>query len=471
MKRLLLAGLLAVQTLAVAQPGAQEAVPVLVPRAVISLEYPNPWEFNKLIALSPDGRYLVDAPGSARYIRVWDWEKKEVVKRLLLNEEAPEIGDFERRVLGVINTTGGGKELVFSPDGRYLVACVYPRKSDGQQDYRIAQVWEFSTGAVVADVRGPMREVPGFPSEAIVAVGCDSISFAPGGGLMAIQGGGAIHASAKDVGTTRRDPNFLGGVILYDTGDWQPRKLLQPGPGKAKVGSRVIFRADGKKALALVFHFPPSFPKGLTDEQTQQLISNQVVTWDLEPGLQVEKKDVLKLGHSTWGVWWSSLPGGREVWWRNWTGQLYQTEEEARHCEAAGLPAPFESEQPENCAYLWAVAVLDVESGKLRYLAPVKKNSPRRVPSDPQVDGFAASTSSDGTVLALTQRTTARSGVLRARLELFDLRTFQSKGVFTWTGAAEEGLTVGTPAFSADVSHLVVKTNERALIFEIPGKR
>lgn len=446
-----------------------QSVPVLTPNAVISLEYPNPWEHNQLIALTPDGRYLVDAPQSARHIRVWDWEKKEVVKRLLLNEEALEIGDFERRVLGVIKI-GYGRELAFSPDGRYLLTCVYPKKSDGQQDYRFARVWEFSTGAVVADVRGPMREVPGFPPEAIVVVGCNSISFAPGGGLMAIQGGGAIHASAKDVGTTRRNPNFLGGVILYDTSTWQPRKLLQPGPGKAGVGSRVVFSADGKEALALAFHFPPSFPKGLTAEQSERLITNQLVRWRLDSGALVENREIPKLASSA-GVWWSWLPGGRELWWRNTMARLYQTEEEARGCEVAGKPAPFESDQPENCAYLWAVSVLDVESGKLRYVAPIKKNSPRGAKTNARfyTHAYEAAISPDGRFLVLERGKRSRdSDALVSELEVFNLMTFRSQGVYPWTGNTREGLAISNVTFSADSKRFTLKVNEQAYIFELP---
>src|SRR3989338_4718881 len=85
--------LLAMVTTAWAQADNKEEVPELSPKGIVSLEYPNQWDSNSLIALSNDGRYLLDASKSARYIRVWDWEKKEVVQRLLLNEDNPEHND------------------------------------------------------------------------------------------------------------------------------------------------------------------------------------------------------------------------------------------------------------------------------------------------------------------------------------------------------------------------------------------
>ena len=97
---------------------AQE-VPVLPPKASISLEYPNRYDFNKLIALSNDGRYLIDAADKARYIQVWDWKRKEVVQRLLLNEDAPELGVGYGHN-GVLQFSGGGRILYFLQMGYWF---------------------------------------------------------------------------------------------------------------------------------------------------------------------------------------------------------------------------------------------------------------------------------------------------------------------------------------------------------------
>ena len=52
-------------------------VPALIPKATLSLEYPNPWDINSQIALSNDGSRLIDASSGARYIRVWDWQNNK----------------------------------------------------------------------------------------------------------------------------------------------------------------------------------------------------------------------------------------------------------------------------------------------------------------------------------------------------------------------------------------------------------
>ncbi|MEW5943060.1 MAG: hypothetical protein AB1710_04290 [Pseudomonadota bacterium] len=119
---------------ALAESGPASAAPVLTPKAVISLEYPNPWDFNNLIALSPDGCYLVDASAKTRYIRVWDWREKTVAKQLLLNEEAPKSSDNKphKSVL----STASGQELTLSPDGRFMVACAG----------KGAMIWDLGSG-------------------------------------------------------------------------------------------------------------------------------------------------------------------------------------------------------------------------------------------------------------------------------------------------------------------------------------
>ena len=109
---------------ACAQAADKEAVPELSPKGKVSLEYPNQWDFNSLIALSNDGRYLIDASKSARYIRVWDWEKKEVVQRLLLNEDNPEHNDNKEHkwVLGV----WGGAKATLIKSTNSIVRALWP---------------------------------------------------------------------------------------------------------------------------------------------------------------------------------------------------------------------------------------------------------------------------------------------------------------------------------------------------------
>lgn len=118
----------------VAESGPASAAPVLTPKAVVSLEYPNPWDFNNLIALTPDGRHLVDAAEAARHIRVWDWRENAVAKRLLLNEEAPEFSDNKPHK-SVLSTTSG-YELTLSPDGRFMAACTG----------KWAMIWDLGSG-------------------------------------------------------------------------------------------------------------------------------------------------------------------------------------------------------------------------------------------------------------------------------------------------------------------------------------
>lgn len=257
-------GLLLAAGIGAADTGPAAPVPVLKPTAVLSLDYPNPWDFNKLIALTSDGRYLVDASDKTRHIRVWDWQEKTVAKRLLLNEAAPEFSDgkVHKSVLSV----AGGQELTLSPDGRFMAACAG----------KGAMIWDLGSSQRLAYVGGILDPVPGIPDEARVSHGCSWLSFSPDGSQLAVAGRGMMFLTAQDWEAYQKanartsdlqlrgikltpedfadlekgkDKSFKGGVALYDTRDWRIVRFLRLRPWE-HVKSPVLFTADGKQASA-----------------------------------------------------------------------------------------------------------------------------------------------------------------------------------------------------------------------------
>lgn len=489
------AGTLCLLTMAAcAQAADKEAVPELSPKGKVSLEYPNQWDFNDLIGLSNDGRYLIDASKSARYIRVWDWEKKEVVQRLLLNEDNPEHNDNKEHkwVLGV----WGGAKLAITPDGRMLAACVsishnWPSQTD---NYVTARIWNLESGAIVADIPGVLRNVPGF-GEAVLQASCGSISYSPDGKYMAYASGASFFAndaerdayeaglkadSANAAAThkyvrTVKIPDHVSGIALYETSGWKLVKFIPlPNPENKQASNKhvtpslkstMLFTEDGKQLIGAVFEQP------YYGENKRE--SNRIMRWDIESGVVLEEKEVPKLAPPSAGVWWHWLPGGREVWWSTHAEtHLRQTQAEARNCEAASAAPAFVSEVVENCAYNWAIGILDIEARKIKYLVPFRKNPPQGVKVERQLDVFSAGISPDGTHLVLLSNTsnpitfppTANVSVV----EILDRKTLRPEGSYSWKGPV-----YSSPSFSGNSRYFTFKSgkassHQSAMIFELP---
>lgn len=474
---------------ALADSGPASPAPVLTPKAVISLKYPNPWDFNRLIALTPDGRYLIDAPGAARHIRVWDWREKSVAKRLLLNEEAPDFNDGKSR--SYVLAFSGGEELTLSHDGRLMAACAGKGK----------MAWDLGSGQRLAYIGGLLEQAPGIPEEARVTQACNSLSFSPDASWLAVAGSATLFLTAQDREAWKqadvrrrermlRDPrgrltpedyadmergidkSFESGVALYDTQDWRLVRFLRVRPWE-KVRSPILFTADGKQAIGLAYQYPAMFPKEVINTSgTEKYITNRLIRWDIASGEIVASQELPKLAPSYPGVKWSWLPGGREVWWESSSENNYQTEEEARSCVA---PAPaFESEQAENCGYWWTVSVLDIETGRRRFLAPIRKNIPRKVDTIERI-GASVRISPDGGHLALIKTyqryPRGESGreflLTRMTLDLYDLAAAKVIGTFAQgPDGSDEGGGIGWLTFSNDSRFFAFKESNQVYIFD-----
>ncbi|MHB0926780.1 MAG: WD40 repeat domain-containing protein [Gallionellaceae bacterium] len=476
---------------ACAQAADKEAVPEFSPKGKVSLEYPNQWDFNDLIALSNDGRYLIDASKSARYIRVWDWEKKEVVRRLLLNEDNPEHNDNKEHkwVLGV----WGGAKLAITPDGRMLAACVsishnWPSQTD---NYVTARIWNLESGAIVADIPGVLRNVPGF-GEAVLQASCGSISYSPDGKYMAYASGASffandaerdayeagLKADSANAAATRKYvqtvkiPDRVSGIALYETSGWKLVKFIPlPNPENKQarnkhvtpsLKSTMLFTGNGKQLIGVVFEQP------YYGEDKRE--SNRIVRWDIESGAVLEEKEVPKLAPPSAGVWWHWLPGGREVWWPTYAGtHSRQTQAEMRSCEAASAAPAFVSEVVENCAYNWAIGILGIETGKIKYLAPFRKNPPLPNSMERELSSFSAGISPDGAHLVLLSNmakpNTIPSVNQVSNIDVLDRGTLRVEGRYSWNGAST------SPMFSSDSRYFAVRAFKRgrsAMIFELP---
>lgn len=482
---------LAMVSAACAQAADKEEVPELSPKGTVSLEYPNQWDSNSLIVLSNDGRYLIDASKSARYIRVWDWEKKEVVQRLLLNEDNPERNDNKEHkwVLG----TRVGVNLALTPDGRMLAACVTisPKQPSQPNNYVTARIWNLESGAVVADIPGVLRNVPGL-GEAVLQASCGSISYSPDGKYMAYASGASFFANdaereAFEAGLKRdsanaaathkyvqtvKIPDLVYGISLYDTSSWKLVKFIPlPNPENKQANNKhvtpslkstMLFTEDGKQLIGAVFEQP------YYGENKRE--SNRIVRWDMKSGAVIEEKDVPKLAPPNVGAWWHWLSGGREVWWSTHAEtHLRQTQAEARDCEAASAVPAFVSEVVENCAYNWAIGILDIEAGKIKYLAPSRKNPPLPNSMERELSSFSAGISPDGAHLVLLSNrakpNTIPSVNQVSNIDVLDMGTLRVEGRYSWNGASASLI------FSGDSKYFAIKAFKRddsAMIFELP---
>lgn len=497
--------LLAMVTTACAQAADKEEVPELSPKGIISLEYPNQWDLNDLIALSNDGRYLIDASKSARYIRVWDWNKKEVVQRLLLNEDNPEHNDNKQHEW-VLEYAHGGQNLVLTPDGRMVAACVnIVHKQSSQPDiYVRARIWSLENGTVAADILGTARNVPGLSQEAVLTISCDSVSYSPDGKYMAILSHGAslytneadfleIQADLRERSAAimanlkagkrppqfikpAKEPTFISGIALYETQNWRMLRFI-PVPtikSKQRANSRLLFTGDGKHVLGAVFDIPPLNSRGRYEGEW---VGSRIGRWNVESGELLEERSTPKLGLPDRGVWWHWLPGGREVWWPTYAEtHSRQTQAEAQSCEAASAAPAFVSEVVENCAYNWAIGILDTETGKIKYLAPFKKNLPQGVKVERELGAFRASISPDGVYLVLTSNTSKPNTVPPidpiANIDVLDRKTLRTEGHYSWKGGA-----LSSPVYDISSKYFAIRAyrsswlerpDNLAMVFELP---
>lgn len=400
MRRLLLALSLFVlvgQTAAVV--AGQEEVPAnlpeLTPAAVISFDYPkaNPWILNSLAVLTPDGRYLIDAAGRARYLQVWDWKKNKVVKRLLLNENAPEIetkADMRDEELGTLGEPG----WAFSPDGKYFAVCTQLNRMV-VADKIIARVWDIEQGTVVANIKAMLSNKTLPPNvssqgeqDAVVWQSCNSLSFRSDGKQLAVSGGeGSFYANRERFATWKKDGKIYS--TLYDTSTWQPTAALRnPDILEDAVSPGLYDRADGKTIFMLLKQRPGFIIaeklgiKGIpTPEQSDPYVKKRLVAFDANTGQIVKSLDLpqMKLrmlgGDSAQGIKWSWLgESSKEVYWNlGHQFTLGQTDEEYLHCDKNEVTPDIYSEVIADCAHLWRDVVFDIVTGKTRFMTPVKK--------------------------------------------------------------------------------------------------
>lgn len=473
-------------------------VPVLKPKGTLSLEYPNPWDINSEIALSNDGSRLIDATPGARYIRVWDWQNEKVVQQLLLNERVPE-GVDKRPHDSVLGFSPGG-HLTFSPDGKLMATCTPQGKG-------LLRIWNLENSAVIIDFPYFHRQIPNQDKEKIYGWGCDSISFSPDGKYMAVLSQFAsLYANEADLANDTnlhagfnpitikyangmtpdqvaalektRPPlkTVITGIALFDTTTWKLERIFYRPYQQQLFKSHPLFDANNKTVSAVIFDQAPA---GIWNTW----VGNRIVRWDIATGTQLEERNMPQLVNGEKGLWWTPLPGGREVWWRNGFFQmpgvndertLYQTDSATEQCRVSPVPNPtFESDVISNCAYLWVLSVLNLDTGKIRYLAPSRKNSLKLTGETPaQLDW--ASISPDGKHIVLFHRTMSAKNNLRASssIKVLSTKTQQIEGFYSVGNRIDM-----KPVFSGDSRFfaLPVNTNsysqvQSAMIFELPKK-
>ncbi|MGB8347705.1 MAG: hypothetical protein WCD86_22670, partial [Ktedonobacteraceae bacterium] len=167
---------------------------------------------------------------------------------------------------------------------------------------------------------------------------------------------------------------------------------------------------------------------------------------------------------------WHWLPGGREVWWPTYAEtHSRQTQAEAQSCEAASAAPAFVSEVVENCSYNWAIGILDIESGKIKYLVPFRKNPPLPNSMERELSSFSADISPDGAHLVLLSNmakpNTIPSVNQVSNIDVLDRGTLRVEGRYSWNGAST------SPMFSSDSRYFAVrafKSGRSAMIFELP---
>lgn len=476
-------------------PGGAEGPPRIAPAGTVSLAYPNEWDINQRIALSNDGSRLIDASRGARHIRVWDWKNRKVVQRLSLNDEAQEGNDGKdhRWVLG----TSPGQELALGPDGR-LAACVSIAKPQDLNGHTSIRVWDMESGAVVADIPGYQHHVPGLDQEMVFALGCNSISFSPDGKHVAIlttfgsynnneaernyaaemskgfdpkTGKYKNGMSYEEQKAQKYYPIIISGIALFDTATWKLERFFYRPLRQQLFNSRPLFDPESKTVSAVVFDRPPV--KVNDSAWNRKWVGNRIVRWDIATGEQLEERDMPQLADSPEnGVWWTALPGGREVWWQNvniWWGQ---TDKEVEQCKQdPPSPAAFVSDEKITCADEWLVTILNLDTGKLRYLAPVKKN--KSLIKGTQ-DFHWANISPDGAHVVLFHTTENTKNRLRASssVEIRSMETLQVEGRYS-----EDIRFEMAPVFSGNSRYLAFPINKSsdwvksALVFELPKKK
>ncbi len=459
---------------------------MLVPKAIISLDYPNRWDINSQIALTNDGSRLIDASRGARNIRVWDWQNNRVVQRLQLNDKAST--GYEDVPHDLVLGAMPGQELTLSPDGRYLVACTSLSKG-------ILRVWNLETGAIVTDIPYLHRQVPGQDPEKIFGLGCDSIGFSPDGrhlsllnfhanlyadetDLAEIQAVDKINmasiASSLKAGKIIPPPikakaptTYITGIAIFSTDTWKLERLLfRPGYRQPRFNSRPQFDADSRALYAAIFD---QAPVGVWNTW----VGNRIVRWDVATGAQLDERDMPQLVKGEEGLWWRSITGTDEVWWENRATSPMRTEQDIDQCRQFPHPATatFESDVAEDCAHIWLLTVLNQKTGKTTYLVPHRKYIQAEL-SDKSRYAWAW-ISPDGRHIVRVQGTREiKKG--DDTVEIFNRQTMRLEGRYT----SNFGL-FSPPAFSSDSRYLAFayyKPNflrasygrELAVILEIP---
>lgn len=276
--------------------------------------------------------------------------------------------------------------------------------------------------------------------------------------------------------------DLIYGISLYETQGWKLLRFIPlPNPENKQgsnqhvtpaLKSRVLFSEDGKQLLGAAFERPYG-------KDGDKFVSNHIVRWDIESGTVIEEKDVPKLGSYYSGVWWLSLSGGQEVWWPTYSEtHSHQTQDEARECKLASSVPAISSEAAENCAYNWAIGMLDIESGKIKYLASFKKNPPQGVQMERELRLFSASISPDGAYLVQLSSTSKSNTVPPTDevsiIDVINRKTQRLEGRYSSSSG------IYNTVFSGDSKYFAVKASKRswlggldysAMIFELPGTK
>jgi len=489
----------------------QDGIPILKPTAKLAIDYPNIWQYPDFIALTPDGRHLIDASMKARNIRVWDWQQKKLDKQLLLNEKMPEShwGIKRDSPEYALSRHDLGEEVVLSPDGERAAFCVNKRTTElpKLENYTIARVWDLKSGEVVADIAPLLRNLQGFDREYVAQITCKNISFSPDGQYIAVTGSASVFDKEADLlnfAAKDDDEEFLrrhssitlfeaksGRFLKYLYIDFSKNKYKKKNGGLYKgdvvqqIGSPALFTSDTKQLLAMVF----KDQYGMGEGGRGLWMGNYIARWDVETGIALESQDVAaKLSDPHFSgqrrIFWNWLPGQQEVWFEtdgryNNVVDQAQTEEESKQhsCATSEEKLSFSSEVAENCAYKSTITVMNMSTGKLRYLVPARKNPnlTKRL-NLPASYGFLKSVISPDGNYAIShnlRKVSSKNYDYIKTIELVDLRTQQVKGRYSVSG--RNGLSL--PVFSGDSKYFATKVYERgwtglhqntsALIFDL----
>lgn len=224
------------------------------------------------------------------------------------------------------------------------------------------------------------------------------------------------------------------------------------------------------------------FPKEVINTPAaQNYITSRLVRWDVATGEIAASMELPKLAPGSVFVKWSWLPGGREVWWETWPGQRSeQTLDDVLDCKAPAPVPAFESEVVENCSYWWAVSVLDIETGKRRYLAPVMKNvSKSGSVGQPERIVVVARLSPNGRHLALIKKSMWKTAGMSGRdpsLEKMEINVYalpEPRLIGSFARGEEDRyeIGVGNLVFSGESRWMAFKLNDSAWIFDLGDKQ